>query len=947
MSEGQYSSLFSNLNADNLDAVKEINPSYVSSLKNKFKGTQNHLSILPIKYTKQLSNELLEIIRGKDLKEIRYESIRDLSVKAELIRFISVLLWYKDNIKERYMEPEEILWRSIKEGSSFADELADTLKYSIRTTLSERTDDICRDYPVLKGSIDYIFDPKCLFHWEATNSDDYLWLLKPPKEINHELVDQVLGKVKLPEKFHRPDVLDMLKLFRKSKIMSDGINTTEAWKHFIKLNLNKVKYPSTLRFKSIDVHKYPDERRDILISDPETLYLILECQFYLQQILSGTKGYMKDRTKVYYRLKSHKHKKYIMTDLKKSGLSISRKLCIKFFNFIYEKTGLSCFNILKHAIEDFIIYRDEKPIFTTEGKGLGVLDEIVTIIIATLFTHVKEDIFAQSDVKGWFFNDDQLIIVDDNFEEVTYDTWLKQWNEALTQTGFTVHGEKPWIGNYGQFCEVYSPQCPIDMEKRTRQFHILISPIHQHVSEAKSIFSNNYGKWWGMKDKDYQLALEILHTWFGDEFPNDDTQYPYELGGWYRYTTPDKFNKCLVIINKNWSEPNFDKHRANLLQFESKIVNSKKNLEYTKKHKILIKANVEDKNVLSLDSRLKMLSKGLKVRGKYDLISKQKEINDILKARQNLYKEKIDLNKFIEIIKEKEWNEYIPPPCILLVGNKTPREKTILPSEFSECDDIVRLYNTYIKEYQVRKPCSGDLTSIFKTYIADIDKFSDRLYNPWNYDCLLKLSQFSTRPISCYNRLLEFTDGDHVIDLTTEIPKISIIKDIIDLTVDKNSDYQIVCWSGGIFKIPDDMIPEIHDWVLDPRSNHDKVKEVIYNSIQRRIPIIDSIEYFNFLTEIIDSYNSNLIGPEDIITKVSIHTEEEPIKPPEISNDIQDNNDLNDYINAQAAGWFNSFMADDHHATFIIGNEETKDEIIDPFAENDQEVDYDGGGLFD
>jgi hypothetical protein len=202
-------------------------------LSKKYNPKITNIPKLPIKWTRELSESLKKRFKGKSFQEMDFTNLGNEALEIELIRFREVLLWYDENIKEKFMPIEEIFWECISQGPAFADYLADTLKYSIRKTLGIRVEDSLRDYPILEGSIDYIFDPKCLVEWEATDPEDYLYLFREEKVINEELVERVLHY--FPDlTLVKPDILDYLKLFRKSKIFnSDKLRTETCFKDVI------------------------------------------------------------------------------------------------------------------------------------------------------------------------------------------------------------------------------------------------------------------------------------------------------------------------------------------------------------------------------------------------------------------------------------------------------------------------------------------------------------------------------------------------------------------------------------------------------------------------------------------------------------------------------------------------------------------------------------------
>jgi hypothetical protein len=192
------------------------------------------------------------------------------------------------------MSVGEILHRTINEGPQFAEELTDTLKYSIRNTFSEIMDEQYIEYPKLVGGIDYIFDPKCLLKWDNPDNKDYLLMGMAQKEVDPVWLEDILfelSEVCMGKSLEPLDILDYMKWFSRSKVVSDfyeGKTTTNFDYH----SCNDIEFTSDFMFKRTYVWKAPGESRDALICEPKTLHTLGRASMYLSQIGRFWKEYV-------------------------------------------------------------------------------------------------------------------------------------------------------------------------------------------------------------------------------------------------------------------------------------------------------------------------------------------------------------------------------------------------------------------------------------------------------------------------------------------------------------------------------------------------------------------------------------------------------------------------------------------------------------------------------
>lgn len=859
------------------------------------KVSTHKLHRLPIKWSKPLSDYILSNVKGKTLQEQSFDFFEDDTLKMEFTRFKEVLLWYDENIKEKFQSSEEIFINCIRRGPSYADELADTLKYSIRKTLGIRMEDHLRDYPIISGRIDYIFDPKCLVDWDSNEPDDYLWLFKPPKKIEDpDLLDQILENLPVIN-LKQPDTIDFLKLFRKSKIFdSKKMKSIITFKDTI--SNPKWKSPQSLKFKRSVAHKYPDEKRDILICDHDTLRVILEASHYLKQIQDSFKEYVKDRSWVYQKLRKYDKKKcfYLMTDLKKSGLSVSRELVQKILKKIYERYHLECFNTLYNGFDNYWLYVNGNWQLTTEGKGLGLLDEIVCIGCMLLFKHFKGNNSFPEKTRGWFFNDDQLLIIPDELDYQLTGV-LDNWNQGLQSIGYTVHGEKPWISKSAQYLEVYSPYCPINMEKSLRQYHIMVSNIRLPIMEAKSSFAQNWGRWWGLNEKDFNRALTFVTDYYQEFGDNKEIDYPYEIGGWWKFTREDKTNPLLVNILNNWDT--IDKRYLNVLvKTKTPRIVTRWYTKLQQKIESVIKMKlINDDNMFSLKTRIEQLVDNLKLPTRYEAKYKQIYYSQLYFERQKAFKSKtLTKQQFIEFVKNKTWNNYNIPVELVYEGTIEPSYCYPIEHEYTPCDDVVRLYNSLIEQPNVRKPENGDITSIYRVLTDSQDNryTGQGIVGLPNTDLVKKLTRFGSNIRILWDNLCKECHKVNILPVDINVPENEIpLFDTIDCSSTKST--ITICFSGAIWKIDTDIIPEWVNTIKSGRTLSQNTEFCIKECIKRKWNPFDFDLFWQTLINKISQHNEQFLNKELIQPIVNLtdgKDEQIPIEEPF------------DYLNWQAKG---------------------------------------------
>lgn len=593
------------------------------------------------------------------------------SIYADLYRFKKVLIFYRDRTPDKYYSVGEILHRCINEQSKFCAEVADTLKYAQRATFSidwAREDYF--EYPGLQGGIDYIFDPKCLLKFENEDEQDWKLLLEPAVIPDQEIVDSVINELRLfcqGKTFPRQDDLDLLKFLNGSKVYLPGQKATEI--NYLWHSRNNIKTTDKFSFKRAFVWKVPSESRDCLICDPPTLHTLKFAGLAISHICQNMKEYKLLEFDAYQALRKLPKDKltYMMVDIKKCGLTFPRKLFIPVLEELYEMSGFDPFKQCADAYKRGPTILVEDTLYqTTEGLGLGQLNELVTLIMVLLYRSAKKLGKLPEDATGWFLNDDQVIFWDksDDFSKDSNQMYL--WSKYMRSSGIKVHDKKPFIANQGQFCEQWT-RTNLNMEKRTRQIHILLSPLLAvNIAEAKAMFSYQYKRWWGLTDEDNEYALSSLIDFWGYEFSPKEVEYPVQLGGWVSILNGGVSPHLEYLLDPHcepWAKKLWYYYKEPIMEFspwkEKSLISS-------------FKIKEEDNSIFSWNKRIQNLEEcfHLKAHGQKfnDAYYIRKSLKKLLERKNSVKKNMPSKDQLILEMKLREHNNAAIPRELLGTG---------------------------------------------------------------------------------------------------------------------------------------------------------------------------------------------------------------------------------------------------------------------------------------
>jgi hypothetical protein len=708
----------------------------------------------PYKWDLSYLNSFINHVENcQSLSEIRIPRFRKYKgLRTEILKFILTLDFYDRKIKNQFMTSREILLRCLKEGPSFAKVLSDLWKYSQRKTFSSDWEKlISEDAPMLIESIDEIFDPKCLIRWDIPDEKDYLLLLEPSPKIDDFLIQTVTdelnefldGFFKIPKR----DLIDDLTFFRGSKVFTDIENLKTDVCYRIKNVITDLDYTDKLVFLRRLIWKSPDEQRDALICDVNTLHTLNEVSRIISYICKDMEEYkIGGRFDPWSAMSSIKGlNTYMMVDLKKSGLTFPRELVLTVLKVLKERIPSRALDLAYEGYKtNPLLYVDDGnlPKAMTSGLGLGMLNELVTLVMCLIFRIKKKEDFFPNDTKGWFIGDDQLIYWPKGNSLKTEKELIEGWEQTLKDYGFQVHGKKPLIGRYPQFCDHWC-KTKLNTEKRVRQYNILLSFLDGcNIHHAKILFSNVFKKYWGLSAEDNEYALDLAQSYWGSESDPDIERFlPIECGGWTQIIR-DGLNDFLNMCSEGLIPTNYQQ----ILLVKPKGLDEfcKLKSKFSKRNdfKWVFDTNEEYTSIFSIKNQIKGMT------DRWEIFTHkwmnyrrwQERIDDyydyVLDLRSKALKKytKVDLLKYID---KEDFNNVRIPSCSLLQGLKELRILTTPDCNITKCDDTRRLWLTLFSSHQVRPPSYGDPTSLLQEFISN-DELQEIKRNPLEFFFLIR-----------------------------------------------------------------------------------------------------------------------------------------------------------------------------------------------------------------
>jgi len=219
---------------------------------------------------------------------------------------------------------------------------------------------------------------------------------------------------------------------------------------------------------STPVWKRPSEYRDAITLNPCLLYKVWKFNSYLKYMIShpGVGDYT-DMTDL--RRFATQHSFFIMTDWKKSGLTIPHwyiEILVEEINSKFPSAKID------FPSNGWGIYwtKEEKWVFPSNaGYGLGMVNNAYTLFNIVLFEYAKQDgVFTEKD-KILSFNDDSVI----GCEKMAY----YRWRRICQDSGGYLDFHKTFGSNGPQFCEMHQFRNVKSNFKWVSAFHTAVSAL--------------------------------------------------------------------------------------------------------------------------------------------------------------------------------------------------------------------------------------------------------------------------------------------------------------------------------------------------------------------------------------------------------------------------------------------------------------------------------------
>jgi len=620
--------------------------------------------------------------------------LTDESFENELFVFKTKLLFWQDVLEKRtsFMPPIEVLKRSLFIGPEFAAYVKDAREESLRYISTGKP--LEHEYEfAFEGAWghDFFFSPRDMINWVIP--DDYADIKRlfiEPPDVSPSLLREFIAKareyIKIPLRKPELDDLDILASFTGTStfLAEDPKRSSSNYE----ARIGKThRISKDLTYKYAMVQKNPAEARAAVVASTDSMNKIKlfhkmfkavtdcpEDYYFSHQPLDGleswlSKGYIPSIG-------------YIMTDIKKSGLTFNRHIHNALIDLLDELMPTWGWHEFRdYANAKIYVPWCNTPLPITNGYGLGVMDCVISFTQAIIFNLYKDTCSGLEGFRaeGKFWSDDSIIRVKSlsgaYVTEESMETFLTEWNGYLAKFGIVVHDKKPYFSKLGVFLEVYGTEqysVKWDSSKTCqfvgRLFDTLRCPS---IYRAKEMFAAlmldipaSFGPW---VDK----AFSQIVSFWGYEFSPHEVRMPYEAGGWC-YNVTKGINTFLHDAQE------YEDHiPSKLVQLCTVHRPPKRTLMLHKKHKDYIQnirdfVYFEDPTHMSWDMKVRAtLNYDYKSRKdwvsleKHSLKLRQLAWEKILKNNENPYK---SLMEFWDAAKGEAW--YLPPVSRLVPYTK-------------------------------------------------------------------------------------------------------------------------------------------------------------------------------------------------------------------------------------------------------------------------------------
>uniref|UniRef100_A0AB39JB10 RNA-dependent RNA polymerase n=1 Tax=Phytophthora cinnamomi ormycovirus 3-5 TaxID=3239322 RepID=A0AB39JB10_9VIRU len=378
----------------------------------------------------------------------------------------------------------------------------------------------------VEGGCDYdqILNEKYLIHWEDT-SDDFFDFPFREVDANPLFLEDFRMTLRsfltsLNRPYFSPSREELKTWITDSTSANDemgsSVNRTLMRQLAQGGDLSSLDRPDS-RFLRTVVNVGPANVRDAWQCDVPTLFKVKRVSYVLRRIVSQhSKSAIASPAKAKRRRKKLETSiAYIMTDLKKCGLSFPRII----FEIIGEELLAQDIEIgadLLSIARGIVVYQG-KTYNPIRGSGLGNLNEAVTLaqcIMGDMLEH------AGLIENGIFFNDDSVLTLDrsDNLR-------LPRIMTFYVKMGLLMNFEKSFYSKFNVFCEDYNAG-EYDFSKR-----------HLRVLQCVTLLETTY--LWERKKKFSSIIRDLDIFNMGEfsvenrhEFHQFESILPLALGGW-------------------------------------------------------------------------------------------------------------------------------------------------------------------------------------------------------------------------------------------------------------------------------------------------------------------------------------------------------------------------------------------------------------------------------
>jgi len=377
-----------------------------------------------------------------------------------------LFMWEKLPI-EKSISIEEIFYRCLSEGPSFAKVLKDLRFYSMKDKITESftgEEDSRETF-----GYDSFFNEGSLIHWTEDNSDSD-WssiehildedILNDLMEILREKLRSIKTKIYIPQK---EEVL--LNLRNASTFTFDDKQKASVFRVLNHKSIKDFTPNDYLIGKRQVVNVSPGSCRDTCIATMPTLFKIKHNSMILNQICDKFKSsLMCRRRKIAKRLDLlQRDANFLMLDMRKIGWTYPKEYILR-IGKVLEEEGIP--NFLQDFSNLFVI--DGKEYFQPKaGYCLGWQNELPTLHQCLLLSYIRKKGYKK--IKAAFFNDDSVWMIPNLYKESEVHILSLLIIRLYSISGILVNPKKHILSKANVFCELYHRTDYYDWDGSKRQ----------------------------------------------------------------------------------------------------------------------------------------------------------------------------------------------------------------------------------------------------------------------------------------------------------------------------------------------------------------------------------------------------------------------------------------------------------------------------------------------